>query len=148
MRLPQAPIAYRARLLTDRGSGYLAEAFEAYLRMLGTHVSGPTAWTQPRRARPYVDDGVSGAEFVKRPFPTAKVPRTTPSLARNLVTVPLPFVLQMFAPSKATPVGFGSAGWFRAGRRRHRQRIIEEHGEPIRGCSRMEQQDIRLLVSI
>jgi len=33
--LPQALIADRARLLTDRGSGYQAEAFEDYLCMLG-----------------------------------------------------------------------------------------------------------------
>lgn len=33
--LPEAPIADRARLLTDRGSGYLAQAFEDYLHALG-----------------------------------------------------------------------------------------------------------------
>jgi transposase InsO family protein len=33
--LPQAPRDARARLVTDHGSGYLAEAFEDYLRALG-----------------------------------------------------------------------------------------------------------------
>jgi transposase InsO family protein len=33
--LPQAPLGARARLVTDHGSGYLAEAFEDYLRALG-----------------------------------------------------------------------------------------------------------------
>ena len=33
--MPAAPVETRARLLTDRGSGYLAAAFEDYLRALG-----------------------------------------------------------------------------------------------------------------
>ncbi len=33
--LPQAPMDARARLVTDHGSGYLAGAFEDYLRVLG-----------------------------------------------------------------------------------------------------------------
>src|SRR5437588_8241916 len=37
--------------------------------------------------------------------PTVKVPMFTPSLARNLVTLPLPlFPTQMLAPSKANPI--------------------------------------------
>ena len=32
--MPAAPVETRARLLTDRGSGYLASAFEDYLRAL------------------------------------------------------------------------------------------------------------------
>jgi putative transposase len=33
--MPAAPVETRARLLTDRGSGYLPAAFEDYLRALG-----------------------------------------------------------------------------------------------------------------
>jgi transposase InsO family protein len=33
--MPAAPVETRARLLTDRGSGYLAAAVEDYLRALG-----------------------------------------------------------------------------------------------------------------
>src|SRR5580704_10303115 len=38
------------------------------------------------------------------PLPAANIPRTAPSLARNLVA-PMPAATQMFAPSKATPSG-------------------------------------------
>src|SRR5713226_9416738 len=42
----------------------------------------------------------------------------------------------------------GSTRIARMFQRRHRHRIIEQHSEPIARRSRMEQQDIRLLVAI
>jgi transposase InsO family protein len=40
--MPAAPVESRARLLTDRGPGYLAAAFEDYLRALGIrHICAP-----------------------------------------------------------------------------------------------------------
>ncbi|MDO8478619.1 MAG: transposase family protein [Candidatus Rokubacteria bacterium] len=53
--MPAAPVESRARLLTDRGSGYLAAAFEDYLRARGIrHI-----YCAPHHPRPTASSSAS-----------------------------------------------------------------------------------------
>src|SRR5690349_19079655 len=85
---------------------------------MGPFATGNVPNTMPSLARSLVTALLPPALFVtqilapsnaksnKDPDPAAKAPSTVPSLARSLVTELLePFAIQMFAPSKATPLG-------------------------------------------